>query len=195
MKHKRIPALAETLRTGPLDIVPVSLPEALRLHFRIMARDDLRNPLIGPTPRPAGLRLFKRFRRPDGRKVFIHAIRLRDSGETLGWHMIRFSGYKSANLGIAMFREDDETRGMALMARRALIAHFFRHGDVLRFTGSVDTRNFASILLYKKLGFQESGILNHAFFDPETGRIGRRFIFDLMGEDLARLAKAEDDRN
>lgn len=111
---------------------------------------------------------------------FTFAIIPKEGGRPIGAHAIKLTAYRTASLTVALHDRDWWGKGVVLEVRPRLINHFFRHGEIDRFIGSVNGRNAASIFNYKRLGFDHVGTWHRHFRDPVTGEVIDVLDFELF---------------
>lgn len=93
---------------------------------------------------------------PDGVRRFTFAIIPKGTDDVIGLHAVTRNGYRSLRNSVGINNEAWLGKDVAVEVRARLMNHFYRHGFE-RFTGTVDARNFPSIFIYRKLGYDHVG--------------------------------------
>lgn len=107
----------------------------------------------------------------------VWAVELRDSGEFVGWFMVRRTQFAEPELGFMIVRKHWRA-GYATEAARALSRHVLTelgHGLVAR----VDAANTPSIHVLEKLGFRQNPELATTLPAPASGK--STLFFELTG--------------
>lgn len=134
-------------------------------------------------------RWLRGYKRPNNVNRFSYAIVPKAHHRAVGLISVRLlpDGSAESHIGIS----DHAWRGhqISIEARAALMTLFFRHG-VTQFQCSIDSRNFASVFVYKRLGFSFIEAVDSDRVDRATGRRIRRVRFILTREDWERSEAA-----
>ena len=182
--RRRISALNETIHTERFTLIPVRKPRAVKL-FRKMNQDrELLFLLTHCDDKSSLWQIIRKYSLPNGRSRFMHEILETESGNSIGYHETRLAHYHTANLGVVIFDRDWWGKAVPIEVRKAVLRHFARHAAVERFCGNVESRNFASILNYKRLGFRHIGTLHRCEFD-DRNKVPLDYLqFELLKEDF-----------
>jgi RimJ/RimL family protein N-acetyltransferase len=128
---------------------------------------------------------LRAYKRPNNVNRFSYAILPKAGTRAVGLISIQLlaDGSAESHIGIS----DAQWRGhqVSIEARAALMTLFFGHG-VTQFQCSIDSRNFASVFVYKRLGFRFIEAVDSERFDRATGRKIQRVRFILTREDWER---------
>lgn len=177
-KNKR---LARALETERFFLKPMGYFETLRLTN--CWRTD-REIMLGLYQTSRNKSLYKWMRStvmPNNVNRFAFAIVPKETGIPIGAEIVSIGGYRSACSSIAVHDVKWRGKGVVLETRAKLINHFFRHGGVERFFGSVEARNMASLFNYQRFGFDRAGIWHRHRYDAESGR-----VFDMVQFEIFR---------
>ena len=132
---------------------------------------------------------LRAYKRPNNVNRFSYAIVPKTHNRAVGLISVHRlpDGSAESHIGIS----DHAWRGhqVSIEARAALMTLFFRHG-VTQFQCSIDSRNFASVFVYKRLGFRFIEAVDSERSDRATGRKIQRVRFILTREDWERLETA-----
>lgn len=182
--RRRIAALNNPVETERFVLRPANRWRALQLYKQMNDDPEILLQLTHGQDKAGWWRLLRKYKLPNGRSRFMHEIIPSQGGECIGYHEIFLVPYRSATLGVVIFDRDWWGKGVPLEARKAIMSHFVRHASVERFTGSVEARNFASVLNYKKLGFHHNGTQHRCSFNTKTKVPVDYFNFELLKEDF-----------
>lgn len=134
---------------------------------------------------------LRAYKRPNNVNRFSYAIVPKTQKRAVGLISVRLrpDGSAESHIGIS----DEAWRGhqISIEARAALMSLFFRNG-VTRFQAGIDSRNFASVFVYKRLGFRFIEAVDWERRDRSTGRDLLKMRFELTRQDWedGRLAGA-----
>jgi len=128
---------------------------------------------------------------PDGRERFTFAIIPKGEATPVGYHMVRPNGWRTGGNTVGIHDEAWLGRNVAVEVRARLMNHFFRHGDIDRFTSRIPANNPASIFTYRKLGYAHVGTLHRERADPLTGEPLDFLLFEMLKENWMRGPYAE----
>lgn len=182
--RRRIAELESTVETDRFDLRPASKWRALQLYKRMNDDPEILLQLSHSEDKAGWWRLLRKYKLPNGRSRFMHEICPSGRNECIGYHEIFLAPYRSAALGVVILDRDWWGKGVPVEVRKAIMSHFVRHAGVERFTGSVEARNFASVLNYKKLGFNHSGTMHRCNFNTKSNVPVDYLQFELLKEDF-----------
>lgn len=190
--RRRISVLSRTLETERFSLEVAGKWQALKLYKRMNEDAEILRQLSHSDKKAGWLRILRKYKLPNRRSRFIHAIVPKGGTLSIGYHEIYLTPYKSASLGVVILDRDWWGKSVPLEVRKAVMAHFVRHADVERFTGSVEARNFASVLNYRKLGFNHNGTLHRCSFDTTRNAAVDYLQFELLQEDFPAYISGAD---
>ncbi|MDA4846205.1 GNAT family N-acetyltransferase [Hoeflea poritis] len=182
--RRRIAALEKTIETERFVVRPAGRLRALQLFKKMNEDAEILLQLSHSDKKAGWWRLIRKYRLPNGRSRFMYEIIPTGSDECIGYHEIYLVPYRSATLGVVILDRDWWGKGVPLEVRKAIMAQFVRHAGVERFTGSVEARNFASVLNYRKLGFNHSGTMHRCNFNTKTNVPVDYLNFELLKENF-----------
>ncbi|WP_136659958.1 GNAT family protein [Nitratireductor sp. XY-223] len=182
--RRKIAALGETIVTERFLLRPATRWRALNLYRRMNDDPEILLQLSHSERKSGWWRLIRKYKLPNGRSRFMHEIVPSGSTACIGYHEIFLIPYLSATLGVVILDRDWWGKGVPVEVRSAIMSHFVRHAGVERFTGSVEARNFASVLNYKKLGFNHSGTQHRCNFNTKSQAPVDYLQFELLKEDF-----------
>ena len=160
------PVLLEPVQTGSYVLVPLTSKYSIwKVKRQIIADKELLGLLTQRQKPSSAWKLWKEIRRPNHRRRFHHAIVDRASGRTIGYHYINLLAYRRATLEVVIFDRQFWGKGVVIEVRKPLLLALYDQAGVRCFTSNVHSRNFASILNYKKLGFEHAGTIFSGGFD------------------------------
>lgn len=178
-------ALARDIETDRLWLRTVGPLRALLLVAPWRTDPQMMGGLMLHTGRMSLWRWVSAYKRPNNVNRFSYAIVPKTGTRAVGLISIRLlaDGSAESHIGIS----DAQWRGhqVSIEARAALMTLFFRHG-VTQFQCSIDSRNFASVFVYKRLGFRFIEAVDSERSDRATGRKIQRVRFILTREDWER---------
>ena len=189
MARPRIPALGRPIVTPRFELRPIGMWEMARRQTRLLQDDEIRGLLTHRKKRPTLLSYLRSARRNNGRTRFYHAIVDRQTGAFIGTHTIRIIPWRTASLAVVIDKPFWGT-GVVNEVRRALIIVLARDCGMMQIASRVHSRNFASMLNYAKMGFENEGTLNMCEFDEIRGEPADYILFSLRGEELAKAVAA-----
>ena len=128
---------------------------------------------------------------PDGHRRFTFAIVPKGTGTVIGYHLVRRQGWKTAGNTVGIHDPAWLGKDAAVEVRIKLMNHFFRHGEIDRFTSRIEATNYPSIFTYRKLGYRHVGTLHRERADPETGKPVDYLLFEMLKDDWVRGPHAE----
>jgi len=131
---------------------------------------------------------------PDGIDRFLFAIVPRGSDQPIGYHFLRPSGYRSVGNMVGLHDRAWWGKDVVVEVRARLMNHFYRHGNVERFTGKVSSRNAASIYTYRKLGYSHAGTQHRESRHGTTGEILDYLCFEMFKDQWMQGPYAEADQ-
>lgn len=183
-QRKSVPELSETIHTERFLLKPVGKIRSVQLFTKMQEDAEILRQLTHSDRRANWWKLFRTRKLPNHRSRFVHEIVDSENGGCIGYHEVRLYPYKSASLGVVILDRDWWGQAVPVEVRLAIMAQFARHAGVERFVGNVASRNFASILNYKKLGFKHSGTTHRSNFDTIAQQPVDYFSFELLKEDF-----------
>lgn len=176
--------LSKPIMTKRFELVPMGRLETARQH-QIVENDPALRALLLQREKPKSL--FTTFLKTKGTKApkrVYHKIIDSSSRKAIGYHIIRNIKYNSATMAVVIYDRDWWGKGTVLEVRKAAMIAYKSATNVTQFTSEVHSRNFASILNYKKLGFENVGVRYSCVFDETRGQAADYFIFSLRGDQL-----------
>ncbi|WP_419909218.1 GNAT family N-acetyltransferase [Hoeflea sp.] len=182
--RRRIAALNNPIETDRFTLQPANKWRALSLYKRMNDDPEILLQLSHTENKSSWWRLMRKYKLPNGRSRFMHEIIPSDGGESIGYHEIFLIRYRSATLGVVILDRNWWGKGAPVEVRKAVMAHFVRHAGVERFTGSVEARNFASLLNYRKLGFNHNGTQHRCNYNTKNKVPVDYLQFELLKEDF-----------
>lgn len=183
--HRRpIAALTGTIHTKRFLLKPAGKIRTLQLFTKMQQDAEILRQLTHSDRKSSWWRLARKRKLPNNRSRFIHEIVDAENGGSIGYHEVRLNPYKSATLGVVIVDRHWWGQAVPVEVRLAIMAQFAKHADVERFVGNVASRNFASILNYKKLGFKHSGTMHRCNFDVVAQQPIDYLYFELLKEDF-----------
>lgn len=175
-------ALAHPIETENFHLEPLGLLGALRVTNSWRHDPEILTAFF-QSPKPRSIRKwFRSGMLPNRKNKFAFAIRPKGQTEPIGADIITLTGYRSGFGAIALHNQEWRGKGVVFETRAALINHFFNHGNFVRFYGSVEARNLASIFNYKRLGFQHAATWHRHLHNRATGDVLDLVYFELMKE-------------
>lgn len=128
--------------------------------------------------------------RPNNITRFAYLIIPAGEDRPVGLIVVAIEPDRSASGHVAI--TDRKWRGspLAADARAALIDVFFRDAGVTKFSSQVDSRNTASVFVYKRLGFRIERTIKNYATDAITGRSIDKIVFVLGRADWDRQRAA-----
>jgi RimJ/RimL family protein N-acetyltransferase len=132
---------------------------------------------------------FRIFKRPNNVNRFAYAIVPKAERRPVGLIIVTMLGADSANSQIAISDHKWRGRHISIEARAALMSLFFAYGTKV-FLGTADSRNAASVFVYKKLGFRLAQMLSGNRFEHPSGRVVDRIRFEITADEWAKRQKA-----
>jgi RimJ/RimL family protein N-acetyltransferase len=188
--------LARPIETERFILKPMGYFEALRVTGQWRKDPEILAALF-QSRKPRSIRKWMRSAvLPNNRNRFTFAILPRETGIAIGAEIVSLSGYRSAYLTVALHDRDWWGKGVIVETRSKLIGHFFRHGDVERFFGTVEGRNLSSIFNYQRLGFKNVGAWHRHRQDPVSGEVYDLLHFEIFRDEweAGPFAEASDER-
>ncbi|MCY6382620.1 GNAT family N-acetyltransferase [Hoeflea prorocentri] len=182
--RRRIKVLDETLETERFTLQSTDKWQALKLYKRMNDDAEILLQLSHSDKKAGWLRILRKYKLPNQRSRFIHAIVPKGTAQSIGYHEIYLASYKSASMGVVILDRDWWGKAAPLEVRKAVMGHFVKHAGVERFTGSVEARNFASLLNYRKLGFNHTGTMHRCSFDSVRNTTVDYLQFELLKDDF-----------
>lgn len=131
-------------------------------------------------------RWFRQLRKVSRKRRLAHGIYPRGSSRPIGLHIVTLDARNEQGMLAVLIGERDwwgET--VVAECRRAIIDDCFRRLKLVRLTGFVNARNFASIYNYQRLGFAREGVMR-SYFAIEGGKRADQVVFGLLGDDWMR---------
>lgn len=185
IKPKEKLTLSKPLYTERFELIPMSRWEAIRAIQRVDADPELRA-LLYHRKRPLSLLALLKFRGSKIPKRVMHKIVDRATGHAIGFHVVKKLKYNSATMEVVIYDRAWWGCGTVVEVRKAALIAFKEATGVQQFCSTVHSRNFASILNYKKLGFEKSGVNYSCAFDENRNEAADYFNFSLRAEQLEK---------
>lgn len=185
MTKPRDPHFAPALQTERFDLRPLSLWQAWSIGRREWLDDpEVAGAVTGGELRGSQWRLLRLMTRPNGRTKFIYGIYPRDRPDAppIGVETFRIYNYRTASLAVLIHDRDWWGKGVVHEVRRALISHILASPRVERIHGVVESRNFASIFNYQKLGFTHVGTTHRSSWSTLHQAPADMLTFEMLQE-------------
>ncbi len=140
-------------------------------------------------------RWFRQLAKVSRKRRLSHGIYLKGSDRPIGLHIVGLDGRREqATIAVLIGERDWWGETVVAECRRAIIDDCFGRLKLVRLTGFVNARNFASIYNYQRLGFAREGVMRR-FFAAATGGREDQIVFGLLAEDWMKQSKpASEDR-
>ena len=177
------PYLSRALSTERFNLVSSNWRQTIKLTLPIASDPESLHALMYDRTHYSRLRWISRVAIPDGRQVFVHAIKPKPDENPIGVHVIRLSSSGSASLMVALTEKEWWGRGVVGEVRTRLMDHFSQSPKVVRFSGRVLARNVSSVYNYKKMGFRFIGYDQKVWRSTLTGDLLDTMYFEFMAED------------
>jgi RimJ/RimL family protein N-acetyltransferase len=182
--------VAVQLETERFLLKPLNSWDTFRISYRWTKDAELMRTFTQSTVQ----RSLRKWRRevtlPNNRNRFSYAIVPKGERQCIGIHSLRTGGHRSAQLSVMIHDRAWWGKGVVPEVRTCLIDHFIAKAAVERFWSSVESRNFASVFNYRKLGFEHVGTLHRARSNPVGGEVFDMLVFELMASDWIRRKEA-----
>ncbi|MEO0543143.1 MAG: GNAT family protein [Pseudomonadota bacterium] len=172
--------------TERFELVPLGRWGTMKQEAIIDADDELRALLSHRRKPRSFLKSVIASKRKKIPKRLNHAIVVRESGKSIGLHTIRVIKHNTATMFVAIYDRDWWGENAVIEVRKSLIPLYQATVGVTQFACDVHSRNFASILNYKKLGFENVGVKYSAAYDEINERPADYFMFSLRDDQLKR---------
>ena len=124
-----------------------------------------------------------------------HKIIARSTGKPIGIHSISYFKYNSGAMANVIYDRAWWGKGAVIEVRKAIMLAYAEANGVTQFCTEVHSRNFASILNQKKLGFENTGIRYSCALDELRDEPADYFSFSLRGAQLEAKLKAWSNSN
>lgn len=179
------PVLQEPIDTGNYILRPMtSKYEVWKINRKIYADEELQA-LLEHRQKPFSTwQLWRRVRQPNPRRRFHHAVVEKVSGKVIGYHLALLLEYRRATLEVVIFDREFWGKGVVVEIRKTLFVALYEHTNIRCLTSHVSSRNFASILNYKKLGFDHVGTVFSAGYDELRNQPVDMLMMTLLGKQL-----------
>lgn len=186
------PYLTKPIETERFQLVNCNQREAIKVTMPWRTDTEVLHNLMMDKPSYSQLAWAKQVGRPDGNKLFYHAIVSKELRGTIGTHRLKLDRSGTANLAIVIHMRKWWGKGVFEEVRSAILDHFSGSENVERFFGRVLSRNFSSVYNYNKLGFRTIGYEQSAWRSPFDEELHDIVQFEMLKSDwLARKKAAE----
>jgi RimJ/RimL family protein N-acetyltransferase len=181
--------LLQHIATERFDLVALGRWEAARQYF-IVEQDPEVLGLFALRKQPRSfLKVLMNVKGTKFPKRVHHKIIARSTGKPIGLHTIQNLKHNSATMAVVIYDKAWWGKDAAIEVRKAIIIAYKEANGVTQFCSDVHSRNFASILNYKKLGFENTGVRYSSAYDELRNEPADYFSFSLRGEQLAEKLK------
>ncbi len=135
-------------------------------------------------------RWFRQLRKVSRKRRLAHGIYPKGSDRPIGLHIVSLDG-RCEQGTLAVLIGEREWWGETVVAecRKAIIDDCFGRLKLIRLTGFVNARNFASIYNYQRLGFAREGVMR-SYFAAGGGRRADQVVFGLLAEDWMKQVQS-----
>jgi RimJ/RimL family protein N-acetyltransferase len=182
--------LLQHIATERFDLVAMGRWETARQHF-IVERDPEILALF--TQRKQARSFLKILVATKGTKFpkrVHHKIIDRSTGRPIGIHTVANFKHNSGAMANVIYDRGWWGKGAVIEVRKAVMVAYTEANGVTQFCTEVHSRNFASILNQKKLGFENTGIRYSCVYDELRDEPADYLSFSLRGEHLEEKLKA-----
>jgi RimJ/RimL family protein N-acetyltransferase len=177
------PYLTQHVRTDRFDLVYCTHAEALKVTLPWASDPEILHNLMYDKPSYTRAQWAAKFKKPDGRHRFYHAIVAREIKGTIGAHRIGLDKSGTVSMAIALTAKSWWGKGVFEEVRTALMDHFSQSPLVVRFFGRVISRNTSSVYNYQKLGFRLIGYDRQSWRSPVTDELVDTMHFEYLAEE------------
>ncbi len=183
--------LSKHVETERFYLVPCNQSEAIKVTAPWRTNPDTLQSLMFGEAAYSQSEWVKKIGKPDGSKLFYHAIVAKEIKGTIGAHRITLDRSGTVKLAIVVHAEDWWGKGVFEEVRAGLMDHFSQSPRVERFFGRVLERNFSSIYNYKKLGFRLIGHDRKSWRCPATNELFDTLHFEFLKDDWIEKRRNE----
>ena len=185
------PHLIKPVRTERFDLVNCNRKEAVKVTLPWASNPEIMHNLMYEQPHFSQIKWASKVGKPDGRRLFYHAIVAREVKGTIGAHRIRLDRSGTAIMSIAVTAKSWWGKGVFEEVRIALMDHFSQSPLVERFFSRVLATNVSSIYNYKKIGFRLIGYDQRSWRAPSTDDVLDTMHFEYLAEDWRKTRQLE----